>query len=49
MRGIDHVCKLVEMFSREGKKLVKQETGYNYWSDFSKQGGVESIAEVEKG
>lgn len=35
--------------SREGKKLVKQETGYNYWSDFSKQGGVESIAEVEKG
>lgn len=27
---------------------MKQETGYNYRSDFSKQ-GVESLAEVERG
>lgn len=28
---------------------MKQEIEYNYWSDFSKQEGVESIAEVERG
>lgn len=32
-----------------GGGLVKQEIGYNYWSDFSKQEGVESIAEAERG
>ena len=36
------------LVSREGKKLVKQETGCNYRSDFSKQEGMESIAEVER-